>query len=252
VGYADDDLDGWAACAECDDTRADIHPDAQEVCDGLDNDCDTLIDDLDASLDTTTTSTWYTDGDGDGYGVDSALVQACSAPAGTAARSDDCDDGDAAQNPGAVEVCNGEDDDCSAVSDDGGVCPCDVEHPSGDTLHPYLFCQSATDWATASLACQAVGYHLVTLSSSDENTWVDDTADTYSTEKWWTGMNDLTTEGSWGWADGSAVPYTNWSSGEPNDAGGDEDCGQLNRFHPIPTWNDEPCSSPFRYICEYE
>ena len=75
------------------------------------------------------------------------------------------------------------------------------------------------------------------------------TADSYSTAKWWMGFNDRSTEGTWEWASGQSVSFTDWEPGEPNDAGFREDCGQLNRFSGD-TWNDEPCSSRFRYICE--
>ncbi|HIF07143.1 MAG TPA: lectin, partial [Gemmatimonadetes bacterium] len=63
------------------------------------------------------------------------------------------------------------------------------------------------------------------------------------------GFNDRSSEGTWVWSDGSSVSYTNWHSSEPNDSGG-EDCGQMNRYHPTETWNDEPCSVSFNYICE--
>jgi hypothetical protein len=53
-GLQDDDFDGWVCSADCDDTRGSVHPGAVELCDGLDNDCNGLVDDPD------------TDGDGKG------------------------------------------------------------------------------------------------------------------------------------------------------------------------------------------
>ena len=95
AGWVDDD-------ADCDDANSDIHPDATEVCDELDNDCDGLVDDDDDSV--TGTTTWYSDGDGDGYGDDSSTSTACTAPSGTVAYGGDCDDADPAYNPGASEA----------------------------------------------------------------------------------------------------------------------------------------------------
>lgn len=44
----DADDDGWGACfADCDDTSDQAHPGGAEVCDGLDNDCDGYVDELD-------------------------------------------------------------------------------------------------------------------------------------------------------------------------------------------------------------
>ena len=48
---------------DCDDDNAEINPDAEEVCDGLDNDCDYIID-----SDATDRSVFYRDIDLDGYG----------------------------------------------------------------------------------------------------------------------------------------------------------------------------------------
>ena len=47
TGYVehDDDGDGWPLDEDCDDGSADIHPEAEEICDdGVDNDCDDAVD----------------------------------------------------------------------------------------------------------------------------------------------------------------------------------------------------------------
>ena len=97
---------------DCDDLDSRVHPSATEICDGLDNDCDTLTDDADDSVDLATAERWFTDADGDGYGDATDYVVACEPLAGTVYDDNDCDDDDPLQNPGATELCNGEDDDC--------------------------------------------------------------------------------------------------------------------------------------------
>ncbi len=237
-GYVADDGD-------CDDADGDVNPDADEVCDEIDNDCDGTIDDDDRDVDTSTGSTWYDDNDADGYGDASLSTEACDAPSGTVSDNTDCDDGDSTVNPGATETCNAVDDDCNGTVDDGASCPCNLEYDGGVA---YLFCETASSWTDAQADCATYGYHLASLGSSAETTWVDDTADGYSTAKWWMGFHDRNTEGTWEWDSGETASYTNWHSGEPNDSG-DEDCGQLNRWADY-TWNDEPCSSTFYYVCE--
>jgi hypothetical protein len=110
-GYGSDDTD-------CDDGDAAINPAATEICDSVDNDCDGDIDDDDSSLDASTATTWYTDGDGDGYGDATSSALACSTPSGFIADDTDCDDGDAAVNPGATEICDSVDNDCDGDIDD--------------------------------------------------------------------------------------------------------------------------------------
>jgi hypothetical protein len=125
---ADGDGSGWAgttaqACGappagyvttatDCDDTKASVHPGAAEVCNGADDDCD-------GATDEGVTSTYYADGDADGYGWSLSGQAACSAPAGYVADATDCNDASAAIHPGAVEVCNGADDDCDGQTDEG-------------------------------------------------------------------------------------------------------------------------------------
>ncbi len=125
--------EGYAELAgDCDDAAAAVNPGATEVCDAVDNDCDGAIDDADPSVDLSAGgATFYTDADGDGHGDPAAATLACAAPSGTVATAGDCDDADAAVNPGATEVCNSIDDDCDGDIDDADAS---------------LLASSATDW----------------------------------------------------------------------------------------------------------
>jgi hypothetical protein len=118
VAYADADKDGWAACLECNDADAAIHPDASEICDAIDNDCDGDIDDADASLDSSTATDWYADTDSDGFGDPKNSVRLCAMPSGYLADNTDCDDGLDTTFPGADEYCDKVDSDCDGTVDE--------------------------------------------------------------------------------------------------------------------------------------
>ena len=83
----------------------------EEICDGLDNDCDGEVDE---GLD----RTWYADADADGFGDPNASVEACAQPEGHGTDASDCDDTDSAIHPGADELCNELDDDCDRAIDE--------------------------------------------------------------------------------------------------------------------------------------
>ncbi len=88
----DVDGDGWNRPRDCDDDDAEVHPEAPEICNDKDDDCDGLIDDEDE--DVTLTPTWFEDHDGDGYGDEDRSTAACDQPSGYVADSSDCDDND--------------------------------------------------------------------------------------------------------------------------------------------------------------
>ncbi|MFZ4750832.1 MAG: MopE-related protein, partial [Phycisphaerales bacterium] len=135
--YADDDADTYgdaaattmacsapagyvAAKGDCNDNDAAVNPAAQEICDAAntDEDCDGQADDLDASA--TGKTTFYRDADADGY-TGSTSADFCDMPAGYEPASEgDCNDNDAAINPGAQEICDAAntDEDCDGQADD--------------------------------------------------------------------------------------------------------------------------------------
>jgi hypothetical protein len=144
AGYLDHDHDGFgdhsmpmSACAshagftvddtDCDDANAARNPGQPEFCDNLDNDCDTIVDENASAI------TWYTDGDGDGFGAaSSGTMMSCTPPGGTfVLRGTDCDDAHAAINPAAAELCNAIDDDCNGLAD-FVIAPGDLEDDDAD------------------------------------------------------------------------------------------------------------------------
>lgn len=110
--------------------------------------------------------------------------------------------------------------------------------------HCYRESPSTTSWTSARSYCQNRNAHLVTVNSGSENDFIHNT--------WggdhWLGYNDRANEGVWTWTSGSSS-YTNWNSNEPNNAGGDEDCGEMRGPG---NWNDLSCGNTAQNtaICE--
>ena len=132
TGFLDLDGDGYGAGAalsrcdttlawssrgdDCDDADPALHPDAAEACDGLDTDCDGVDE-----------GPGWTDQDGDGY-AGTWDIGDCAT---LFAVAEDCDDTSRSVSPGAVERCNGVDDDC-----DGRVDSADAPVEGTTRWHP--------------------------------------------------------------------------------------------------------------------
>ncbi len=101
--------EGWVQNGDdCDDEDGSIHPEADEICNIKDDDCDDNVDEQadDAPL-------WYADTDGDGFGDPENSVSECDGGTSYVADATDCDDDDPLVNPEAEEVCeDGQDNDC--------------------------------------------------------------------------------------------------------------------------------------------
>lgn len=84
---------------------------------------------------------------------------------------------------------------------------------------------ATTGWNAAETTAQALGSHLVTINDAEENEWIRLTFGNLLgvDRRIWIGFTDVATEGTFAWADGSPVTYTNWNPGEPNNSGGIED-----------------------------
>jgi hypothetical protein len=96
----DADGDGWLDEQDCAPDDASVNPEAEEVCDGIDNNCNGTIDGVSEAVDP---PEWYIDADGDGYGLEEgARARGCDQPSGFAARYGDCDDFDPEANPETV------------------------------------------------------------------------------------------------------------------------------------------------------
>ncbi len=146
VPAGDDDGDGFdesTVPADCDDTNRYTYPAAAEIFDGLDNDCDLLIDENTEGSDDDGDSVSESDGDCDDYNADS-YPTAPERPDGAdndcdgvvdestslydddgdgfAEVNNDCDDSEAAINPAADELCDGLDNDCDGIRDAGDGC----------------------------------------------------------------------------------------------------------------------------------
>lgn len=122
VGCAgqDADYDGWTVEAgDCDDNDNLVYPGGNELCDGIDNDCNDQIDDALAGK-----FVFYVDADGDGYGATTLTQMACVAPEGFVENASDCrDEGEGAAdfNPRAEETCDGEDQNCNGEIDENAI-----------------------------------------------------------------------------------------------------------------------------------
>lgn len=116
-----------------------------------------------------------------------------------------------------------------------------VNSTTGSTY--YLLSDSS--WSKAQAKALELGGNLVTVSSREENDWLLSTFGRWEgvSDVWlWIGLTDKNTEGRFHWISGQPVEFTNWSSGQPDNAGGKEHYVQM---YSSGRWNDLTDTPPF-------
>jgi hypothetical protein len=128
--------------------------------------------------------------------------------------------------------------------------------PDGSCL---VFVSTPVTYLQAHAACQAMTAHLAYLKTAALDTAAEAFIGAANT---WIGANDMATEGTFLWDDGSALVFTNWHTGEPNSGGTgatyQEDCVIIAGARTDKQWDDRPCdatevatSGNFAYLCQY-
>ncbi|XP_049890227.1 lactose-binding lectin l-2-like [Epinephelus moara] len=114
----------------------------------------------------------------------------------------------------------------------------------------YKYVATRMTWADAELHCVSEGANLVSIHSLNEHNFVKSLVKNFDPAEGWTwiGLSDVHKEGSWMWSDGSAVKFVFWATGQPDNAGGRENCGHLNLGTEL-KWNDHQCSQTFTFVC---
>ena len=157
----------------------------------------------------------------------------------------DCAPEDPDIHPGAEEVCDEVDNDCTGLPDDATACACPSEEIEGATFH---FCDLEMSWWDAAKYCESMGLHLARLDSKSQNRAVYDASQEVRGARWWIGMNDYQREGHMVWHDGSDVDFTRWKRKEPYDGYCGEDCAAFKK-RGKGRWYDAHCGLRRPFIC---
>ncbi|MBC8003592.1 MAG: pre-peptidase C-terminal domain-containing protein, partial [Opitutaceae bacterium] len=109
----------------------------------------------------------------------------------------------------------------------------------------YQITDVSTTWSSAESLAASLGGHLVTIGSASENSFIRDTFSSFG--NLWIGYTDQGVEGTFAWISGEASAYTNWTSGQPDNASGSEDYAVLLGSG---LWQDESGVNSHRGVIE--
>ena len=111
--------------------------------------------------------------------------------------------------------------------------------------HRFRYEPSTLTWAAAEASCEAADGHLAVIDNSGELAALFGVA-SFAT---WIGGSDVATEGVWLTPTGAPMPYFQWSSGNPNNSGGAQNCLQI---YAAGDMDDFDCGTPQDFVCECE
>lgn len=155
---------------------------------------------------------------------------------------------------GTAEACDGRDNDCDGVIDNGQVCG----HVSGTNAgHTYLYMGAfVLTWDLARAFCRDIGYDLVSIETAEEWAWLEPWLVTNAYDaQFWIGLQRESEMAPWVWVSGEPGDFVVWRDGQPDNATGAENCADV-RMQPDETfiWSDRPCdgfmSAEVYTLCE--
>uniref|UniRef100_A0A8C5QH77 C-type lectin domain-containing protein n=1 Tax=Leptobrachium leishanense TaxID=445787 RepID=A0A8C5QH77_9ANUR len=108
----------------------------------------------------------------------------------------------------------------------------------------YFFSAIVKKWEEARDDCDIRNSRLLIIDDKKKSS---DLKSHYKKSRYWIGLrSDDKDPAVWKWLDGTNLGFKNWKSGEPNNYGGKEHCGEI----VSEGWNDAPCDFATYYICE--
>lgn len=157
----------------------------------------------------------------------------------------DCDDGDPTVHPGAAEVCDGRDVDCSGRIDDAPTCGCEAVAVDGVT---YQLCDQPMPWTEAAAYCEELGLTLARVDGKSQTTALQQAALRRRDARWWIGLDDRAAEGAFAWRDGAPLGEVAWARGEPDNDACNQDCAALSDDG-RGAWHDTHCGQHLPFVC---
>ncbi|XP_061391683.1 C-type lectin 37Db-like [Musca vetustissima] len=117
----------------------------------------------------------------------------------------------------------------------------------------YHFGQSKVSWYKANVICRSMGGDLASFDSAEEIKELSDHLKSkFPRDRWWwLSGSDLHSEGDFLWyRTGERIQYADWTRGQPDNAGGKENCVHLWYREPKYEMNDWVCKLDAFYICQ--
>ncbi|XP_052860834.1 perlucin-like [Anopheles cruzii] len=131
---------------------------------------------------------------------------------------------------------------------------CDPQN--GTSKRYYVYNNRGVTFFEAWRLCQSVGLRLATITSPDDSRLIAEATQASSNPKgpWWVSGTDHGNKGIFVWIStnqpvGYGNGYFDFDVGQPDNAGGIEDCMEIARGEGV-RWNDIRCELKQRYICE--
>jgi hypothetical protein len=120
--------------------------------------------------------------------------------------------------------------------------------------HDYYLLTPNT-WSASEAEAEEMDGTLAIVRNAGEQDWIFSKFGNFGgiERSLWIGLHRTEPGGKFVWMDGSPVDYTHWYAGEPNNAGGNEDCANM-RGGPVEpgTWNDYADTNPLNSVVEVQ